>query len=239
MGQKEEVVRQKREEKKREAQVLLKIQAMSTSRQHLARLVPNAVDELNEVAFPDMKGMAINRVFLPQLLGQVQQEVQTLLRARQTVDDVVVGCVRDRSSVQSKALLGHRERRAARERKRYEEKQIRQGKIRILVDDGKGGKVPVGPIQISSQESVDEVQNRVYQWLQENEPNLASSWPCGVILCLEGEPMQSTMSIFEARAGQISMVPKPEPPAPEDQDEQDGDENGEGQGDEGADENEG
>merc|ERR1712113_333079 len=131
--QKEQYVRQKRKEKIREAQVLLKIQAMSTAKQHLSRLTPHAVSDIKEVAFPDMKGMAINRIFLPQLLGQVQQEVQTIIRAQQQLDDMVAGCVHDRLSAQSGSLCGHKERHYARERKRYEELQIRQGKIRILV----------------------------------------------------------------------------------------------------------
>jgi len=217
--QKELEVRRKRKEKMREAHVLLKIQAMSAAKQHLSRLVPHAVTDIKEVAFPDMKGMAINRIFLPQLLGCVQQEVQTMIRAQQQLDVMVADCVHDRLAEQSSALLTHRERHYARERKRYEELQIRQGKIRILVDDtGGGGKVSVGPIQISSEDSIEQLQDRVYRWLQDHEPSLASSWSAGVILCLDGDPVLSTLSIFEARAGQISMVPRPEPPVPEEGD---------------------
>merc|ERR1719464_1642139 len=91
--QKEAIVQKRRQEKRREAQVLLKIQAMSTAKQHLSRLVPNAVADLKEVAFPDEQGMAIDRIFLPQLLGQVQQEIHNVIRARQHVDDVTAGCL--------------------------------------------------------------------------------------------------------------------------------------------------
>mmetsp|Transcript_84565 Transcript_84565/g.213262 ORF Transcript_84565/g.213262 Transcript_84565/m.213262 type:complete len:466 (-) Transcript_84565:218-1615(-) len=238
--QKEQVVKQKRKEKVREAQVLLKIQAVSTAKQHLSRLVPNAVSDIKEIAFPDEKGLAINRIFLPQLLGQVQQEVQTIIRSQQQLDEVVAGCMHTRLSAQSSAYQAQRERHDARERKRYEEMQIRRGKIRILVDDrNSGGKVSVGPIQISSEDSIDEVQDRVFRWLQENEPSLASAWPCGVTLLLDGAPVESTVSIFEAKAGQISMVPKPEPPAPEEQEGDDDAEDGSGAGDGTQDDNEG
>mmetsp|Transcript_84544 Transcript_84544/g.217802 ORF Transcript_84544/g.217802 Transcript_84544/m.217802 type:complete len:458 (-) Transcript_84544:271-1644(-) len=214
--QMEAIMARKREEKRREAQVLLKIQAMSAAKQHLKSIVPNSVTDLQEVAFPDMTGMAINRIFLPQLLGQVQQEVRTLMRAQQQVSETVSGVVRAQIAAHSQSIEAVRERHREADRKHFEELQIRQGKIRILVDDGHGGQVRVGPIQISSQDSVDEVLNRVYQWLQANEAKLAAEWPHGVVLCIDGEPIQSTGAIFEAKAGQISMVPKSEPPPAED-----------------------
>lgn len=40
--------------------------------------------------------------------------------------------------------------------------RIRRGKIRILIDDGSGNPVPVGPIQLSSADSIEELQERVY-----------------------------------------------------------------------------
>ena len=39
--------------------------------------------------------------------------------------------------------------------------RIRRGKIRILIDDGSGNPVPVGPIQLSSVDPVEELQARV------------------------------------------------------------------------------
>lgn len=39
--------------------------------------------------------------------------------------------------------------------------RIRRGKIRILIDDGSGNQVPVGPIQLSSADSIEELQQRV------------------------------------------------------------------------------
>lgn len=39
--------------------------------------------------------------------------------------------------------------------------RIRRGKIRILIDDGSGNPVPVGPIQLSSADTIDELQGRV------------------------------------------------------------------------------
>jgi len=40
--------------------------------------------------------------------------------------------------------------------------RIRRGKIRILIDDGSGNPVPVGPIQLSSADSIEELQRRVW-----------------------------------------------------------------------------
>jgi len=63
--------------------------------------------------------------------------------------------------------------------------------------------------------------------MAQNEPRVAAAFPHGVVLCIGGVPMTATREIFEAKAGQISMVPKPEPaPAPGEGDE--GEEGGEG-----------
>mmetsp|Transcript_139330 Transcript_139330/g.445519 ORF Transcript_139330/g.445519 Transcript_139330/m.445519 type:complete len:452 (-) Transcript_139330:96-1451(-) len=226
---KEKIVAERRLVRKREAQVLLKLQAVSAARQHLAKLVPNAVADVKESAFADKHAMAINRLFLPQLLLGVQQQVETHLVAERQVEGLFAGCVRAESSSSACAYAEQRERQRKLERQRFEERQIRQGKIRILMDGGDGEQISVGPIQISTQDSVDDVQDRVYKWLGENKPELAAAWPQGVQLCLEGELVQTTLSIFEAKAGQISMVPKPEPPAEEEEEEEDdgGDEGGE------------
>jgi len=210
--EKEAVMKRRREEKREEARVLLKIQAMAVAKQHLSRLVPNAVSDLKEVAFPDRQAMAIDRLFLPQLLGHVQQEVRTQIQAQHLVDEIVAGRVLARSAAGASALAAHKQRHHELERKHHEELQIRQGRIRILVDDGAGGKLSVGPVQISSADSIDEVQDRVYQWLMENERMLASTWPYGVVLCIDGKPVDNIDAVFEAKAGQISMVPKLDPP---------------------------
>ena len=39
--------------------------------------------------------------------------------------------------------------------------RIRRGKIRILIDDGTGNPVPVGPIQLSSADAIEQLQDRV------------------------------------------------------------------------------
>lgn len=209
--EKEEVLRQKREQKRREAQVLLKIQAMAAANAHLQNLVPSAVSNLNEVAFPDMKGMAINRLFLPQVLGQVRQTVQARSKTENCINDIMAGCVRAKTTAQKAARQVHIDKFAEMERRRLEEAQTKRGSIRIYTDDGHGGKVPVGPIKISSQDSIAEVQDRVFEWLQTNEPKLAENYPWGVELLIDGEPAQATSEIFEAKSGQTTMSGKPEP----------------------------
>lgn len=101
--------------------------------------------------------------------------------------------------------LRHREKKNREyEKKRLEELQIRQGIIRIRVND-----ISVGPIQISSQNDLNEVQNRIWEWLQEHEPHLAGEFPYGVELCIADDPIHDTAQIFEAKAGEISIMPKP------------------------------
>lgn len=210
--EKEALMARKREEKKREAQVLLKIQSMAAAKQHLDQIVPTAVTSIQETAFPDCKSMAIERLFLPSLLGLVQKEVATMRQADKLVAQAVSDTVQAQVASYSSSIEKHRQLHLQADRKKYEEQQIRKGKIRIVVDDGSGGSLRVGPIQISTQDSVEEVLTRVYKWLQENEQKLAEAWPHGVLLLINGQPMQKTAEIFEAKAGQISMVAAPEPP---------------------------
>lgn len=210
---KEKILELKREEKRREARVLLKIQAANAAKRHLAGLVPNAVRDLQEVAFPDMRGMAINRDFLPQLFQQVRKEVQATQNARQLADELLAPRVQRLTEGQARGLAAHAERARELERRHLERLQIRRGKIRVRVDLGGGAQVSVGPIQISKADSVEEAQARVWQWLQENEPELAQSWPHGVLLCVRGEPVQATAELFEAEAGQTSLVPSGPPEA--------------------------
>lgn len=210
-----ELMKVKREEKKREALVLLKIQAIAAAKEHLRNVVPNAFSQLQEVSFPDKRGMAIDRLFFPNLMDQVRKDITSRAESEQRISSIVSRCVQDQAEQQRAAVQALKEKRLAVARRRLEDAQIRQGTIRINVDDGQGNKVPVGPIQVSSEETIETVQDHIFEWLQAHEPRLATSWSFGVILCINGEPCQSTAEIFEAKAGMISMVPKPEPPREE------------------------
>merc|ERR1719433_180975 len=110
--------------------------------------------------------MAINRIFLSQLLGQVQEEVHAQIQAEQHANGIVTRSIHEQIARQSKAFEVHKERSQEQQKRRYEEIQIRRGKIRIFLDDAHGGRVSVGPIQISSENNLDEVQNRIWEWLQ-------------------------------------------------------------------------
>lgn len=194
---KEEVMAKKREEKKREAQVLLKIQAMAAVKHVLDKSVPNAFQGLQEVAFPDMKGMAINRLFLPQLLGEVQREVRNRKAAQVSADEAVAAAVRNKLSAASDALQDHRDRTAELNRIKLEELQIRQGKIHIAFDDDAGNKIVVGPIEICETESVDDVQQRIMEWLKQNDPKSAALCPHGVVLRVNETPVEGPMQEFD------------------------------------------
>jgi len=210
-NKKEEVMRKKREEKRREAQVLLKIQAMAASHAHLKNLVPSAVKNLSEVAFPDSKGMAINRIFLPQLLNNVRQQVSDRIASENCINNMMAGRVRARAEAQKAGKQALVDKWTDKERRRVEEAQTKRGSIRIYVDDGAGGKVPVGPIKIASNMSIEEVQAQVEEWLQANAPDVAANYPWGVVLLVNGEPCKDASDIFEAKPGKTTMLPKEEP----------------------------
>lgn len=210
--QKEAVMATKRLEKQREARVLLKIQAIAASKAHLAKLVPNAVHDLQEVALPDSRALAIDQFFLPNLFANVQKEVHAIKQAQQKVDEMITNISTSHSRACREGLEVHRQESRNVQKRRLEELQIRQGKIRILVDNGTGTPVQVGPIQLSDQDTIEELQTRVYAWLQQNEPRIAAAWPYGVVMYIDGKIVQATSELFEAKAGQISMAPKQPPP---------------------------
>merc|ERR1712061_864365 len=137
-------------------------------------------------------------------------------------EEVVARSVHESIATQSKALEAHRKKNRVLEKRRFEELQIRQGIIRIRVND-----IFVGPIQISSQNDLTEVQNRISEWLQEHESHLAKEFPYGVDLCIAGDVIQNTDQIFEAKPGEISIVPKPQPQLEKSENDADGDNDGE------------
>lgn len=226
--QKEELLQMKREEKQREARVLLKMQALAASRRHLAGLVPSAVRSLGEAALPDARAMAITRLVLPDLFGQVQKDVGERAQATRLVDQMAASQMKACLTRRREGLAAQRERHKELAALHLEEKQIRRGKITILIDKDSGEQVRVGPVQIAAEDKIEDVNAHLVDWLQEHEPDLASAWRWGVMLCVDGEPVQETAHIFAAGPGQISMVPKPEPPpTPQEDEEEEDDEEGE------------
>jgi len=233
--EKEAVVNKKREEKRKEAQVLLKIQAMAASKAHLKDLVPNAVNSLTEVAFPDMKGVAINRTFLPQVLSGAREQVKSQDGQDKAISSMVKTCMKRKVTAQKAARKTLVDKFADLERIRLEEMKIRRGSIRIYIENAEGEQIAVGPVQIESNETVEELQERIFNWLQDNHAALATSYQFGVMMCIrndEGDlvPVEQTAQLFEAKAGQISMLPAsaPEAPPPEEENAE-GEENPEGE----------
>ncbi|CAE8654598.1 unnamed protein product, partial [Polarella glacialis] len=218
--EKELLVSVKREEKQREARVLLKVQAIAAAKAHLAQIVPNAARDLQQSAFPDSRELAIDRLFLPNLFANVQKEVQAMKQAQKQVDEMISVRFGAQQSAWREGLEAHKAKNLELQKRHVEEMQIRQGKIRIMVDNGTGTAVQVGPIQLSDKDSIDEVQDRVFVWLEKNEPKIAAAWPHGVLMLLGGTPVLAAAQLFEASAGQISMCPKPKPPPPPELDEE-------------------
>lgn len=227
---KDQVMQERREAKRREARVLLKVQAMALAKSHLQPLLPNAISDLSEVAFPDKKALTITREIIPKLVDQAHGDVEAKGAASKIVSQVVATTTQARASVRKAGYKEQREKDRQQRLQRYEELQIRHGRIKIMMDDGKGGEKLVGPIQLSSKDSVEAVQQRVFDWLNEKEASLAKSWPHGVLICIDGEPVKESAEIFNAKPGQIS-IQRPEPPKAAEEDAAEG---GEEAGDEAA-----
>lgn len=232
---KEEVLKQRREEKRKEAQVLLKIQATAAAKAHLKGLVPGAIASLSEVAFPDMKGIAIDREFLPQILGQVRKQVESRANADSLIKNIAQKSLKARSAQQKAARQVLIDKFAVMEARRLEEAKIRHGNIRIYIPDASGEPVAIGPIEIDSQKSIAEIEDDVETWVKQNKPELAELFQWGVRMCLRDEngepiPIDESAALFEAKAGQITMKPKDEP-APDPPDDEQDDQNPDGEDD--------
>jgi len=231
--EKEAVLKKRREVRRREAEVLLKIQAMSAASKHLAGIVPNAVRDLTEAAFPDEKSMAISRDFLPQLLGKVQEEVQAHAQTSQFVSGLVRARAQQKTKVQHRALAARIQRRDGLDRAALEVRQMRRGKFRILMDTGDAEPRLVGPVQISPEDDISQVTSQVFGWLR-IDPELGSivdSWTEGFDLFVEGKRAEATAELLAAQPGQISVIPRQPPEESEGQESEHDPEEGESEGD--------
>lgn len=233
---KEEVLRLKREEKRREAQVLLKIQSLAVAKAHLKNLVPDAVKSLQEEAFPDTKEQAVVRLFMPGVFAEVQKQIKGKAAAESVISSIVKKDVKARQVSQIAARQVLVDKWNILEARRLEEAKTKRGNIRIYVPDENGTPIAVGPIQIGSQDSIEDVQSQVEAWLEANQPGLLKLFPWGVTMAMRDEsgeliPVAATALMFEAKAGQISMLPKDEPPPPPPEEPEEGQE---GEGEEGA-----
>merc|ERR1719440_1171069 len=175
--------------------------------------------------------MAVTRTFMPQILTEVRKEVDSRTSTQGTLTDIVRKNVKARAKKQAAARKVLTDKWAAMEAKRLEEAKTKRGNIRIYVPDESGNTVAVGPIQIASEDNIEAVQDVVFEWLKANKPSLVSLFEWGVIMAMRDDngelvPVAETAQMFEAKAGQISMLPK-EPPPPEP-------EVAEGEGEEGA-----
>merc|ERR1719440_618157 len=172
--------------------------------------------------------MAVTRTFMPQILTEVRKEVDSRSETKGTLTDIVRKNVKARAKNQAAARKVLTDKWAKMEAKRLEEAKTKRGNIRIYVPDENGNTVAVGPIQIASEDDIQAVQDTVFAWLKTNQPSLVPLFQWGVIMALRDDsgelvPVSETAQMFEAKAGQISMLPKePPPPEPEIQEDAEG-----------------
>merc|ERR550537_1187465 len=112
-----------RARKRREAEVLLKVQAMAAAKAHLAGLVPGAVRDLTKVTFPDARLLAVERIFLPQLLGEVHEQVRSIARTKEVFTELADKGVKEQQTAMQASRAVQREKFREMERKRREEAQ--------------------------------------------------------------------------------------------------------------------
>lgn len=189
-----------REKKQRETNLLLKLQAVQAAKDYLPTLCPNAVSELmQDNLFPNATLMAIQSSFLPEVFANAVSEVAQKRQQQELVDDMLKNLAEAQYAVKQQKRAEY----AELMRKRAEEEEARRiaeakklGKIRISYEGNE-----IGPIAITTDDDIAAVHEKVFTWVQENNPELAALMPDGVELLIGDEPQQvapDVISLFEA-----------------------------------------
>jgi len=224
---KDELMRRRRQEKEREALLLRKIRAVNTAKDYYAGMVPRVIRTIQESAFPDSIETAIAMGFFPQLLQQVNCEIQSQTRARHVAEELATPHVARHVAAQASGLAVHIQRHREHEKRRFQRKQLRRGLVCFSVERGKGMQASLGPIQLSPSDDMEATEARVIEWLKANEPKLAQAAPAGVVITKSGTPVESVAELLESQVGEASFVPRELPPPPDGQDTEEGAESGE------------
>lgn len=201
----------------READLLRKLEVLALAEQAgSGTQVDQAFFDLSALqAFTVPDAARVERDVFPFLLEQANSDIARMLDAHAVVDGLILNVVQSTAASHEAARQAHKQVVAKRQANEKEEREIMKGNIRIYVDQGGGkGKLPIGPVRISTDEQPDDVHDSIMAWLQENHPEVAGQNPYGVELLIGDTPMTETKQLFTARAGQITMRAKDPPPPP-------------------------
>jgi hypothetical protein len=201
----------------RETDLLRKLQVLALAEQAGSRTqVHQAFADLAALqAFTVPDAACVENEVFPYLLEKANEDITRMIDANSVVDGLLFHVVQNTGLLHAEARSTNITKMAQKQANEKEEREIMKGNIRIYVDQGEGkGKLPIGPVRISTDEVPDDVHDSIMMWLQENHPSVADNNPYGVELLIGDMPMTETKQLFTARAGQITMRAKEPPPPP-------------------------
>eukprot|EP00744_Colponema_vietnamica_P008974 GILI01012779.1.p1 GENE.GILI01012779.1~~GILI01012779.1.p1 ORF type:complete len:449 (-),score=121.42 GILI01012779.1:14-1360(-) len=196
-----------------EKAVLTKLAAFRSAHNYLSGVTDSAVKDLSEGGFfASQESLLVETHFFPWLFKQVESNLRSLEGLRDTVDSLISVAVEQPRLAYQETRRKREEEERQRELER-ERNRVKRGNVRIYVNS----ETPIGPISVTNKESVEDLEQRVAQWLVDNAPELAEQMPHGVILLYNGEPLESTAQLFTLSAdhlGSVEMKAR-EPPSQE------------------------
>lgn len=198
-----------RQAKRRETTLLLKLQAIAAADSLLPKLGPNAVDDLMaDNLFPNATLLAIQSEFLPGLFEDAVKEVAKRRVETELVDGMLLEVATSRQALKAQKRAEYE----ALLKRRQEEEEARRiaeakklGKIRINYEGQE-----IGPIAITKDDDIPGLHEKVFAWLQENNPELAALMPDGVELMVDEAPAADVSALFDAAKadpGSIKLRP--------------------------------
>eukprot|EP00742_Colponemidia_sp_Colp-10_P000795 GILJ01000862.1.p1 GENE.GILJ01000862.1~~GILJ01000862.1.p1 ORF type:complete len:456 (+),score=102.97 GILJ01000862.1:136-1503(+) len=201
LARKEQRVREERDRVQKEQTLVKKLSSLKLSRQYLETVTNSAFRSLYQSGFyPDNRKQVIEQAFMPWLFSQVDKAVHHVDVTRQLVDAVIQTSINGPLEQHATVLNDKRKEEAKAEEERKKKKsEVLKGNIRIFVNGLGYDNRPIGPIQVTSQDPVSLVEERIFEWLAEHAPQVAAELPYGLQVYLNQKPLQSTSVLFNIK----------------------------------------
>ncbi|CEM33003.1 unnamed protein product [Vitrella brassicaformis CCMP3155] len=244
MEEKNKLMDANRKRVAREKEAMRKVEALEISNRYLRDLADTALTSLAKSgAFPDPVEIVIEQTFLPWVVEECERHYETLRVADTCVANAIESAMEEslrRTEASRQEQVKIFEDFCTHERDR---RDIPRGNMRIKVKTESGETVVIGPVKVHADEPMSDVNLRVMDWINTNQPELAEAFPHGVILNIDDKPAEETNALFATEPGQLWLSAAPEPPPPPIQEEEaepvegkgEGEREGEGEGVEGRD----
>jgi hypothetical protein len=214
-ARKEEVVALHKEKKLRQEQLMHKLACKRAANEYMKNVTPTATQSLIEAGvFPEILQTPLDMDFMPWLLAaanEVYEEKKDNHKRVGLLAQKACEMVREKNM---KVVTGLKEKLEKQKRKTAERREAQKGNIRIHLATP-NGVIVVGPIRVTETEEIENINERVYVWLQENYPDVAADAAHGVKLYVGDTPCEKSALLFKAGPAEISLQKVAPPPVDE------------------------